>query len=178
LAIDKNRLREVARGVRGNSSAGSTGTTTSGASGNRSASKEPSGRFSFWIILFLAALWFFFGRGKKEDLAPVLTPSAQSNRAASRDKTATLDLNAVASATQKDTPALQASREAELKHKAAVAAEEKAADEERAYEASLQNQNRIGGARHPSNGNNWVLPPQNFTQNPDPPSPNEIDSPF
>ena len=84
MAIDKNRLRDAARGTdvasgsdggvdinalrdsaqRGRPSSGSTGSNSGGSSGNSGTSSQSGGWF--WIILIVGAVWFFFGRGTKE----------------------------------------------------------------------------------------------------------------
>lgn len=126
MAIDKNRLRDAARGTdvaggsdggvdinalrdsaqRGTSSSGSAGSNSGGSSGNSGTSSQSGGWF--WIILIVGAVWFFFGRGKKEEAAPAPAPVAQSIKSpppqATPQKSATLDitelLRSVASANQ------------------------------------------------------------------------------
>jgi hypothetical protein len=115
MAIDKNRLRDAARGTdaasgsdggvdinalrdsaqQRTSSSGSTGSNSGGSSSNSGTSSQ-SGSW-FWIILIVGAVWFFFGRGKKEEAAPAPAPVAQSIKApppqATLQKTTTLDIN-------------------------------------------------------------------------------------
>lgn len=126
MAIDKNRLRDAARGSdvaggsdggvdinalrdsaqRGTSSSAATGANSGGSSGNSGTSSQSGGWF--WIILIVGAVWFFFGRGKKEEAAPAPAPVAQSVKTpppqVTSQKTLTLDINellrSVASANQ------------------------------------------------------------------------------
>lgn len=130
MAIDKNRLRDAARGTgvaggsdggvdinalrdtaqRGSSSSGDEGSNSGGSSSNSGTSRQLAGWF--WIILIAGAVWFFFGRGKKEEAAPVpvAVPVAQSIRApqpqVASQKALTLDLTellqSVASANQSE----------------------------------------------------------------------------